>query len=169
MRFNSRNWKLTLPFSTWPETKPFRVVEVIFRMHLWGRESLQTNFLCSSKLTLINWRAEFRYTLSTGPTMIRSTQLRRYATRHIQISLQTKTLSFCDVFFSSDQRKIREAKILSKLTHPNVLRLFEWWIERQEDSFYLYMQLEYYCYSGYRYQPTDLLTYSYLYMNPMPR
>jgi serine/threonine protein kinase len=28
-----------------------------------------------------------------------------------------------------DQRKIREAKILSKLTHPNILRLFDWWIE----------------------------------------
>lgn len=68
----------------------------------------------------------------------------------------------------NDYRKIREAKILSKLTHPHILRLFDWWIESANDGYYLYMQLEYCSFPGFKYQPTDLLTFSYFYMNPMP-
>jgi serine/threonine protein kinase len=40
---------------------------------------------------------------------------------------------------SPDQRKIREAKILAKLSHPNILRLYDWWIEQDETWNNLYM------------------------------
>ncbi|CAD8095501.1 unnamed protein product [Paramecium sonneborni] len=89
--------------------------------------------------------------------------------------LQATQLDFFSVFSTTasntpitpDIRKIREAKILSKLTHPNILRLFAWWIESNNDGYYLYMQLEYCSFPGYKYQPTDLLTFSYYYLNVM--
>ncbi|CAD8203742.1 unnamed protein product [Paramecium octaurelia] len=89
--------------------------------------------------------------------------------------LQATQLDFFSVFSTTasntpitpDIRKIREAKILSKLTHPNILRLFAWWIEQTNDGYYLYMQLEYCSFPGYKYQPTDLLTFSYYYLNVM--
>ncbi|CAD8201882.1 unnamed protein product [Paramecium octaurelia] len=89
--------------------------------------------------------------------------------------LQATQLDFFSVFSATasntpitpDIRKIREAKILSKLTHPNILRLFAWWIEQTNDGYYLYMQLEYCSFPGYKYQPTDLLTFSYYYLNVM--
>ncbi|CAD8097525.1 unnamed protein product [Paramecium sonneborni] len=89
--------------------------------------------------------------------------------------LQATSLDFFSVFSTTasntpitpDIRKIREAKILSKLTHPNILRLFAWWIESNNDGYYLYMQLEYCSFPGYKYQPTDLLTFSYYYLNVM--
>lgn len=65
-----------------------------------------------------------------------------------------------------DQRKIREAKILSKLNHPSILKLYDWWIEQANDIYYLYMQLEYVSFPGFKYQTTDLLTFSYFYLNP---
>lgn len=42
---------------------------------------------------------------------------------------------------TSDQRKIREAKILAKLRHPNVLRQFDWWIEdeKKDGGYALFM------------------------------
>ena len=65
-------------------------------------------------------------------------------------------LTFYDVFsplnlqeMSPDQRKIREAKILAKLTHPNILRLYDWWIEEEGGMYALYMQLEYCSFPGY--------------------
>ena len=41
---------------------------------------------------------------------------------------------------TSDHRKIREAKILSKLNHTNILRQFDWWVEEEKGGGYaLYM------------------------------
>jgi serine/threonine protein kinase len=50
-----------------------------------------------------------------------------------------------------DQRKIREAKILSKVNHPNILKLYDWWVEKTNEALFLYMQLEYVSYPGFKY------------------
>ena len=83
-------------------------------------------------------------------------------------------MSFYDVFstltlgeMTSDQRKIREAKILAKMTHQNILRLYDWWLEEEKNGYSLYLQLEYCSYPGLNQQTNDLLNYGYYYLNPM--
>jgi serine/threonine protein kinase len=42
-----------------------------------------------------------------------------------------------------DQKKINEAKILAKLYHTNILKLYEWWVECSSEGTYLFLQLEF--------------------------
>jgi hypothetical protein len=45
--------------------------------------------------------------------------------------------------------------------------MYDWWLELEEGCFHLYMQLEYCSFPGFKYQPNDLLSFAYFYMNPM--
>ncbi|CAD8124390.1 unnamed protein product [Paramecium sonneborni] len=95
-----------------------------------------------------------------------------YAVKKSQLA--SNVISFFDVFstvnlseITNDQRKIREAKILSKLNHPNVLTLYDWWIEEEESGYSLYLMSEFCSYPGLKHQTNDLLNYAYYYLNPM--
>ncbi|CAD8140802.1 unnamed protein product [Paramecium pentaurelia] len=74
--------------------------------------------------------------------------------------------SFMNVFNSKDVH-ISRAKILASLSHPNVIRLYDWWLEMLNFQPYLFMQIEYCTYPRYISQAKNLLSYAYFYMNPM--
>lgn len=44
-----------------------------------------------------------------------------------------------------------EARILAKLTHPNILKQYDWWVEETSEWSYIYMQVEYCSFPGYGY------------------
>ncbi|CAD8060504.1 unnamed protein product [Paramecium sonneborni] len=75
--------------------------------------------------------------------------------------------SFMSVFKTKDVY-INIAKILTSLSHPNVIRLYDWWIEILNFQPYLFMQIEFCIYPRYICQAKNLLSYSYFYLNPMP-
>lgn len=53
--------------------------------------------------------------------------------------------------------------------HHNILRLYEWWVEHNEGTYQLYQVMEYCSFPGFKYQPNDLLSFAYFYMNPMSK
>ncbi|CAD8151891.1 unnamed protein product [Paramecium pentaurelia] len=83
---------------------------------------------------------------------------------HLRVNFSS---SFMNVFNTKDVY-INIAKILASLSHPNVIRLYDWWIEMLNFQPYLFMQIEYCIYPRYISQAKNLLSYSYFYMNPMP-
>ncbi|CAD8055335.1 unnamed protein product [Paramecium sonneborni] len=78
----------------------------------------------------------------------------------------TLTSSFMNVFHAKDVY-ISRAKILASLSHPNIIRLYDWWLEILNYQTYLFMQIEYCTYPRYISQAKNLLSYAYFYMNPM--
>ncbi|CAD8092764.1 unnamed protein product [Paramecium primaurelia] len=67
--------------------------------------------------------------------------------------------------FYNQITQIREVKAMLRLQHPNVIRLYSWWIEkeineRNQQCFYLYLQQEYDSYLGCN----DLLQFSVKYL-----
>ncbi|CAD8067709.1 unnamed protein product [Paramecium sonneborni] len=95
-----------------------------------------------------------------------------YFVKRIQLQDIPINVTFQDIFntksSNQDYLTIQEARILQRVSHPNIIRLYDWWLESKNQQLYLYTQIEYCIYPGYISQTKNLLSYSYFYMNPMP-
>ncbi|CAK75898.1 unnamed protein product (macronuclear) [Paramecium tetraurelia] len=96
-----------------------------------------------------------------------------YFVKRIQLLNIPLDVAFQDIFntksSTQDYYKIQEARTLQHVSHPNIIRLYEWWLEIKNYQLFLYTQQEYCIYPGYISQSKNLLSYSYFYMNPMPQ
>ncbi|CAD8063782.1 unnamed protein product [Paramecium sonneborni] len=95
-----------------------------------------------------------------------------YFVKRIQLQDIPINVTFQDIFntksSNQDNLTIQEARILQRVSHPNIIRLYDWWLESKNQQLFLYTQIEYCIYPGYISQTKNLLSYSYFYMNPMP-
>ncbi|CAD8063096.1 unnamed protein product [Paramecium sonneborni] len=113
--------------------------------------------------------------MSISLWMIKFILLKEQKTTQSQIQLLNISLdvTFQDIFNTKssiqDYLKIQEARTLQRVSHPNIIRLYEWWLEIKNYQLFLFTQMEYCIYPGYISQSKNLLSYSYFYMNPMPQ
>ncbi|CAK65909.1 unnamed protein product (macronuclear) [Paramecium tetraurelia] len=95
-----------------------------------------------------------------------------YFVKRIQLQDIPINVTFQDIFntksFNQDNLTIQEARILLSISHPNIIRHYDWWLEQKNQQIFLYTQIEYCIYPGYISQTKNLLSFSYFYMNPMP-
>ncbi|CAK73403.1 unnamed protein product (macronuclear) [Paramecium tetraurelia] len=95
-----------------------------------------------------------------------------YFVKRIQLQGIPINVTFQDIFntksSNQDYLTIQEARILQRISHPNIIRHYDWWLESKNQQLFLYTQIEYCIYPGYISQTKNLLSYSYFYMNPMP-